>query len=94
MRLLAIGLVTVCTVTQMNPAGAQNFDERFSIVPKANASEPDAEHQPSRKPNPLASRKPNPSMKPSRDLARKIARPLDPLSDASPQGPHTILIVG
>ena len=46
MRLLAIGLVTVCTVTQMNPAGAQNFDERFSIVPKANASEPDAEHQP------------------------------------------------
>jgi hypothetical protein len=46
MRLLAIGLVTVCTVTQMNPAGAQNFDERFSIVPKANASEPDTEHQP------------------------------------------------
>jgi len=46
MRLLAIGLVTVCTVTQMNPAGAQNFDERFSIVPKANASEPDAENQP------------------------------------------------
>jgi hypothetical protein len=46
MRLLAIGLVTVWTVTQVNPAGAQNFDERFSIVPKANASEPDAENQP------------------------------------------------
>jgi hypothetical protein len=45
MRLLAIGF-TVWTVTQVNPAGAQNFDERFSIVPKANASEPDAENQP------------------------------------------------
>ena len=43
---LAVGLVAAWTVTQVNPAGAQNFDERFSIVPKANASEPDAENQP------------------------------------------------
>src|SRR3954447_1385081 len=46
MRLLAIGLVTAWTVTQVNPAGAQDFEERFPIIPKANASEPDAKDQP------------------------------------------------
>jgi hypothetical protein len=43
---IAIGLVTAWTVTQVNPAGAQDFDERFSIIPKANASEPNGENQP------------------------------------------------
>src|SRR3954454_6269555 len=46
MHLLAIGLVTAWTVTQVNPAGAQDFEERFPIIPKANASEPDAKDQP------------------------------------------------
>ena len=40
-RLLVIGLVMAWTVTQVNPAGAQDFEERFPIIPKANASEPD-----------------------------------------------------
>jgi len=43
---IAIGLVTAWTATQVNPAGAQDFDERFSIIPKANASEPTGENQP------------------------------------------------
>jgi hypothetical protein len=30
----------------VNPAGAQDFEERFPIIPKANASEPDAKDQP------------------------------------------------
>src|SRR3954454_9596338 len=46
MHLLAIGLVTAWTVTQVNPAGAQDFEERFPIIPKANASEPNAKDQP------------------------------------------------
>jgi hypothetical protein len=40
---LAVGLVATWTVTQGNPAGAQNFEERFPIIPKANASEPNAQ---------------------------------------------------
>src|SRR4051795_12884653 len=43
---LAVGLVAAWTVTQGDPAGGQNFDERFPIIPKANASEPNAENQP------------------------------------------------
>ena len=46
MRLLVIGLVMAWTVTQVNPAGAQDFEERFPIIPKANASEPDPKDQP------------------------------------------------
>src|SRR4051794_30543019 len=47
MRLLlriAIAMVTAWTVTQASPAGAQNFDDRFSIIPKANAAEPSGEN--------------------------------------------------
>jgi len=44
--LLVIGLVMAWTVTQVYPAGAQDFEERFPIIPKANASEPDPKDQP------------------------------------------------
>jgi rare lipoprotein A (peptidoglycan hydrolase) len=42
---LAIAMVIAWTVTQPSPAGAQNFDDRFSIIPKANAAEPSGENK-------------------------------------------------
>src|SRR3954452_1829635 len=86
---LAVGLVAAWTVTQGNPAGAQNFDERFPIIPKAN--QPDAENQPVPQTEPSGVRKLNPST-PSRRRARKIAQPPETLSAASPQGRRIIHI--
>ena len=43
---IGIAILSAWIGIHVNPAAAQSFQERFSIVPKANASEPDAEHQP------------------------------------------------
>jgi rare lipoprotein A len=41
MRLFSgIAIALVSAWIGMNPAGAQSFDDRFSIIPKANAAEP------------------------------------------------------
>lgn len=38
---IAIAVVSVCIGLHVNAAAAQNFNERWSIIPKANAAEPD-----------------------------------------------------
>jgi hypothetical protein len=71
MRLLcAIGLVMAWT-PWVNPAGAQNFEERFSIIPKANASEPEAKNQPAPQTEPT-----NPQTQP-RNEAKSRSGPKD-----------------
>src|SRR3954452_22509394 len=49
MRLLstiAIALVSAWIGMHVNPAVAQSFNERFSIIPKANAAEPNGQVKP------------------------------------------------
>ena len=49
MRLLstiAIALVSAWIGMHVNPAEAQSFNERFSIIPKANAAEPNGQVKP------------------------------------------------
>src|SRR3954447_20888084 len=49
MRLLsttAIALVSAWIGMHVNPAEAQSFNERFSIIPKANAAEPNGQIKP------------------------------------------------
>lgn len=69
MRLLsgiAIAMVTAWAVTQASPAGAQNFDDRFSIIPKANAAEPSGENNqvPQTEPAGVPQTQPAPSQPP------------------------------
>jgi rare lipoprotein A len=37
---IAIGIISAWVGIHVNPAAAQSFEERFSIIPKANAAEP------------------------------------------------------
>ena len=37
---IAIAIVSVCIGSHLNPVAAQNLNERWSIIPKANAAEP------------------------------------------------------
>src|SRR2546423_2444503 len=53
MRLLstiAIVIVSAWIGMHVNPAAAQSFNERFSIIPKANAAEPNGEQVPQAQP--------------------------------------------
>ena len=43
---IAIAIVSVCIALHVNPAAAQNFNERWSIIPKANAAEPNGQIRP------------------------------------------------
>ena len=43
---IAIAIVSVCIGLHVNPAAAQNFNERWSIIPKANAAEPNGQISP------------------------------------------------
>jgi|1186.fasta_scaffold899984_1 rare lipoprotein A (peptidoglycan hydrolase) len=43
---IAIAIVSAWVGIQVNPAAAQSFEERFSIIPKANAAEPKGQIKP------------------------------------------------
>jgi rare lipoprotein A (peptidoglycan hydrolase) len=43
---IAIGIVSAWIGLHVNPAAAQNFNERWSIIPKANAAEPEGQIKP------------------------------------------------
>jgi rare lipoprotein A (peptidoglycan hydrolase) len=43
---IAIGIVSAWIGLHVNPAAAQNFNERWSIIPKANAAEPEGQVKP------------------------------------------------
>jgi hypothetical protein len=43
---IAIGIVSAWIGLHVNPAAAQNFNERWSIIPKANAAEPEGQLKP------------------------------------------------
>jgi rare lipoprotein A (peptidoglycan hydrolase) len=40
---IAIAIGSACIGLHVNPAAAQNFNERWSIIPKANAAEPEGQ---------------------------------------------------
>ena len=56
-RIVAMTTLLAWMGLHANPAAAQNFEDRFSIVPKANAAEPDGPIEPVPQTQPSTSRR-------------------------------------
>jgi hypothetical protein len=86
LKIVAIATVRAWLAIHANPAAAQNFNDRWSVIPKAHAGpapEPPAQTK-------QDEQRAQPSSRTGRPIIRKITLPPGTLKELSPEGLRSI----